>query len=313
MNQEHSLSTVAAVVVTYYPNFERLRTLLTNIEAQVGQIFIIDNGSGNSREIQAISASVKHTQVILCHKNLGLGHAHNLGIRESRIGGMSAVLLLDQDSIPESHMVEELLSELNKLNQTNREIAAVGARYVGTSTGHPSFFVQFRLFRFRKVFCYETKNMRAIPTDMLISSGTLIPISAIDTIGEMDETLFIDHTDTDWFLRAKSRGWDSYGICSACMEHRLGEENLRVWWGRWRYLPIHRPFRYYYIYRNSVLLYQRKYSDLHWKQADLVRLIMMALIFVMLSARRFEILRMISRGIVDGLRGRTGPMELHHH
>ena len=145
---------------------------------------------------------------------------------------------------------------------------------------------------------------------MLISSGCLIPLSAIDTIGEMDEDLFIDHIDTDWFLRAKSLGWRSYGVCDALMEHALGEQTFRVWWGRWRYLPLHQSFRYYYIYRNSLLLYQRKYPDRFWKQADIIRLVMMFLIFSLFGNQKLGNLRMILYGIKDGIAGKTGPLEI---
>ena len=171
------------------------------------------------------------------------------------------VLLLDQDSLPRKNMVEKLVTAFDQLSQTIEKVVAVGSHYKGSRTGHPSFFVQFNWFRFRKCFCNREEDGQIIPADMLISSGCLIPLSAIDTIGEMDEELFIDHVDTDWFLRAKSLGWRSYGVCDALMEHALGEQTLRIWWGRWRYLPLHQPFRYYYIYRNSLLLYRRKYSD----------------------------------------------------
>ena len=96
---------------------------------------------------------------------------------------------------------------LDELNKIKGKVAAVGAHYIGSRTGHPSFFVQFKRFRFRKCFCNHEETGQLIPADMLISSGCLIPLSAIDTIGDMDEELFIDHVDTDWFLRAKSLGW----------------------------------------------------------------------------------------------------------
>ena len=144
----------------------------------------------------------------------------------------------------------------------------------------------------------------------MISSGCLIPLYAIDNIGEMDEDLFIDHIDTDWFLRAKSLGWQSYGVCGALMDHALGEQTLRVWWGRWRYLPLHQPFRYYYIYRNSLLLYRRKYPDRFWKQADIIRLIMMFPIFSLFGNQKLGNLRMTLRGIKDGISGKTGPLEI---
>ena len=96
---------------------------------------------------------------------------------------------------------------------------------------------------------------------MLISSGALFPREALLELGLMDEGLFIDHIDTEWFLRAKDRGWRVFGVCDAVMDHGLGERTVMVWLGRWRYLPVHQPFRYYYIYRNSVLLYRRSYPQ----------------------------------------------------
>ena len=220
------------------------------------------------------------------------------------------VLLLDQDSVPRNNMVEKLLSAFNQLNNVDGKVAAVGAHYTGSRTGHPSFFVQFSRFRFRKCFCNHEEDDQIIPADMLISSGCLIPLAAVDTIGEMDEDLFIDHIDTDWFLRANSLGWRSYGVCDALMEHALGERTFRVWWGRWRYLPLHQPFRYYYIYRNSLLLYRRKYSDRFWKQADIIRLIMMFLIFSFFGNQKLGNLRMTLRGIKDGISGKTGPLDI---
>ena len=146
---------------------------------------------------------------------------------------------------------------------------------------------------------------------MLISSGSLIPISALDTIGEMDEELFIDHIDTEWSLRARSLDWQSYGVCSALMEHRLGEHTFRVWWGRWRYVSIHQPFRYYYIYRNSILLHRRSYADPLWKQADQLRLLLITMFVVLLSNQRLSCIKMIVRGVTDAIRRKTGPINLH--
>jgi rhamnosyltransferase len=302
-------SSVASVTVTYNPDPKILQKQLDQVSTQVGRVFLIDNGSSNAEEIKGIAKSIAHTRVILCHANLGLGHAQNLGIQACRDEGMAMVLLLDQDSVPRTSMVEALLTAFNQLTQANKKVAAVGACYTGSHTGHLSFFVQFKRFRFRKCFCDHTESDQIVPADMLISSGSLIPIPALDTIGEMDEGLFIDHIDTDWFLRAKSFGWQSYGVCDALMEHTLGEQTLRIWWGRWRYLPLHQPFRYYYIYRNSLLLYQRKYPDRLWKQTDIIRLIM-TLLFCLSLNRKWENLRMIFHGLKDGISGSTGPLKI---
>ena len=309
MNHESKVQSVASVIVTYNADPNTLQTLLDRLAPQVTRIFVVDNGSSNAQVINQIAESIDHARAVLCSINLGLGHAHNLGIRACRNEGVDMVLLLDQDSLPRDNMVEKLVTAYYQLSQTSGKVAAVGAHYTGSQTGHPSFFVQFNRFRFRKCFCNRGEDCQIIPADMLISSGCLIPLSAIDTIGEMDEELFIDHVDTDWFLRAKSLGWHSYGVCNAVMEHTLGEQTIRIWLGRWRYLPLHQPFRYYYIYRNSLLLYRRKYPDQFWKQADIIRLVMMFIIFLLFGNKKMGNLLMTLRGIKDGICGKSGPLD----
>ena len=311
MHKKQSSSSVACVTVTFNPNPKTLQRQLAQVSPQVGRVFLIDNGSSNAEEINRIAESIAHVRVILCQTNLGLGHAQNLGIQACRDEGIAMVLLLDQDSIPRNNMVETLLTALNQLTQVGKKVAAVGARYTGSYTGHPSFFVQFKRFHFRKCFCNHAESDQIIPADMLISSGSLIHISALDTIGEMDEELFIDHIDTEWSLRARSLGWQSYGVCNALMEHRLGEHTFRVWWGRWRYVSIHQPFRYYYIYRNSILLHRRSYADPLWKQADQLRLLLITMFVVLLSNQRLSCIKMIVRGVTDAIRRKTGPINLH--
>ena len=134
-------------------------------------------------------------------------------------------------------------------------------------------------------------------------------IQAINTIGGMDEDLFIDHIDTDWFLRALSLGWRSYGICDALMEHSLGEDTRRIWLGRWRYIPVHKPFRYYYIYRNSLLLYKRTYTSARWIQGDLLRLILLFPILSFLGPKGLHNARMMGLGLLHGVVGKTGRLD----
>jgi rhamnosyltransferase len=146
---------------------------------------------------------------------------------------------------------------------------------------------------------------------MLISSGALFGRDALEALGLMDEALFIDHLDTEWFLRAEAAGWHSFGVCDAVMDHGLGERTVRVWLGRWRYLPVHQPFRYYYVYRNSVLLWRRSYPSRRWKHTDMLRLAKMFVVFSLFTGQRLRNLGMMVRGIRDGLKGRTGSLETH--
>ena len=307
MQNTFSKDSIGSVVVTYNPDPAILFHQLDSLKTQVGTIFLVDNGSLNAEDIVKTASSIRSTKLLFCEKNQGLGRAHNIGIQACRDAGHDAVLLLDQDTIPSNDMVSKLLLALNRLTQSSNKTSAVGARFIGNS-GHSSFFVQFSRFRFQKIHCTDSKYSTIIPADMLISSGSLIPMAAVDAIGNMDETLFIDHIDTDWFLRAKSLRWQAYGVCDALMEHRLGEKTLRVWFGRWRNLPIHLPFRYYFIYRNSILLRRRRYTDPNWRRADIIRLILIAVILPLSSNKTLTCFRMILLGITHGLKGKSGPL-----
>jgi len=299
---------VIAVVTTYEPDLETLQRQFVLLAGQVKTLLIIDNGSSNAAGVAALACGHAFAQFTGAPENRGLGWAHNEGLRRALTQGADAVLLLDQDSLPRDGMVAALVRALREQRQAGVRVAAVGARYLGSDRGHSSYFVQFGWLRFRRCFCQPGQSQTEIRADMLISSGALFAREALETLGLMDEGLFIDHLDTEWFLRAGAAGWQSFGVCDAVMDHGLGERTVRVWLGRWRYLPVHQPFRYYYVYRNSVLLWRRAYPSARWKQTDMLRLAKMFLVFSLFTGDRRQNLAMMIRGIRDGLKGRAGQL-----
>ena len=307
-NSQPPRGAVAAVVTTYQPDLQTLEAQFARLDGQVDSLLVIDNGSADSQQVAELVARYSSARFIGATENRGLGWAHNKGMKRALDEGADAVLLLDQDSLPSEGMVDALQAALKKQRQRGVQTAAVGARYLGTDKGHPSYFVQFGRLHFRRCFCSGTSAGRLIRADMLISSGTLFAREALEAVGLMDEGLFIDHLDTEWFLRAGARGWQSFGVCDALMDHGLGDRTVRVWLGRWRYLPVHKPFRYYYVYRNSLLLWRRDYPSRRWKHTDMLRLAKMFFVFAFFTGQRLNNITMMFRGIRDGLSGKTGPL-----
>ena len=296
---------VCAIVVTYNPNIDVLARMLASLSLQVPHIVIVDNGSSNKAAVFALASDVIHMHPL--ERNFGIARAHNQGIERARELDAQAVLLMDQDSVPAHDMVQNLTNSLSTLMAKGERVSAVGACYFGTEEDNESFFVRFGLLRFKRQYCSECEiGETLVPADFLISSGSLIPMSTIDGVGEMDERLFIDHVDTDWFLRAAHSGFQAYGDCRALMEHGLGERTLKIWIGRTRHVPQHRPFRYYYIYRNSILLYRRSYAPLKWVINDVWRLVGIGLLYTIFCAPRYQNFKMMLAGIRDGFLGKTG-------
>ena len=307
-NTQRAHRAVAAVVTTYHPDLQTLEAQFARLDGQIDSLLVIDNGSADSQQVAELVARYPSARFIGATENRGLGWAHNKGLRLALDEGADAVLLLDQDSLPSEDMVRVLYGALTQQREQGAQTAAVGARYLGVDQGHPSYFVQFGRLHFRRCFCSGSSAGRLIRADMLISSGTLFAREALESVGLMEEGLFIDHLDTEWFLRAGARGWQSFGVCDALMDHGLGDRTIRVWLGRWRYLPVHKPFRYYYVYRNSLLLWRRNYPSRRWKHTDMLRLAKMFFVFAFFTGQRLNNLAMMFRGIRDGLSGKTGPL-----
>lgn len=298
------------VIVTYNPDESTLVANLGALFTQVEHVVVVDNDSaGDVGDIIKCLDKEQRNRVSLIRlqQNDGVGSAFNIGIASARKLNAAFVLLMDQDSIAETGMIKQLYDAYWHLRSQGIAVAAVGPRYRNPISGQLSHFVRVDGFRLIRVICHRggSDYPRA---DFLISSGMLIAIPILDKVGGMDEKLFIDHVDTEWCFRAQSRGFSLHGVCNAFMQHTLGDKQIRIWLGRWRNVPYHQSFRYYYIFRNSVLLWKRTYMPLAWKRADVLRILYIFLFFTLFSSNRMANMRMMIRGLWDGFHNRFGKL-----
>jgi len=300
-------ASVCAVIVTYHPQVPDVAACVARLRAGGTGVVVVDNGSGPSTvaALQDMAGSLDAC-VLALGVNAGIGAAQNVGIREAVARGGAFVLLLDQDSLPADDMVERLLMARQRLATTGIRVAAVGPVTVDSRTGASGTFVCFDGIRIGRRACLP--GLSAVEADFLIASGMLIATDVFDDVGGMSEDLFIDHVDTEWCLRARSKGYTMFGVCDARLQHTLGDRVVRVWLGRWRDVSVHSPARHYYVFRNTVLMLRRTPMPFAWKVAQVLRLAQFFVFFGVVGASRVERLRYMVRGIADGLRNRGGAI-----
>ena len=302
-------NTVIAVIVTYIPDHARLQGLLTALASSVDGAVLVDNGSTHFDEPRLVRA---FPSLVLRRlgANTGLAAAQNIGTDVARRLGASYVLFLDQDSVPQENMVLRLRQTLECLTAEGCKVGAVGPRFRSAAAVGDGLSTFLRLGKFwvHRIAC--DSDSVAVECDALISSGSLVPVDVLDDVGGMEEGLFIDQVDTEWWLRARAKGYRLFGACGALLEHRMGEDVHRLWFGRWRNLFRHKPFRYYYIFRNTIALLRRDYVPLVWKLYQLRWLAALFVTFGILGGRNFLELKMMLRGIRDGVRGVSGKLEV---
>lgn len=305
--EDQITSTIAqtyVVVVTFQPDLEVLDRQFSRLATEGMHVIVVDNCSSAQSDVTRIASRYAFDCVPLS-TNEGVASAHNTGIDRARSRQGGYVVFLDQDSIPREGAFKALVRAFLSFAQ-DAKVAAIGSSYTLQAGARGSSFVRFGWFRFKKLYCDDAgEDLQEV--DFLISSGTFIPLSVIDAVGRMQDDLFIDHVDTDWFLRVKSAGYRSYGCCSAALDHALGEHTVTLWFGRWRTVPVHKGFRYFFIFRNSLWLYRQKYAPAQWVSADLVRLLYIFVFSGLLSSSRIENLKWMCKGIKAGFRDISDP------
>jgi rhamnosyltransferase len=291
---------VLAVLVAFQPEPALFKRSIRAVSQQVERVLVVDNG-GASELLAEWHSRPACVELVKMHGNRGVAAAHDAGILRAREHGAWAVLLLDQDSVPEELMVSALSRACRSLMIGGRKVAAVGPRHHEPGSAELSGFPREGFFSFE--ILKPDRFAPPVACDFLISSGMLIPIASWEAVGGMEESLFIDHVDTEWCLRARAGGYPCFGVGDAIMEHQIGRGRRRFWLGRWRTAPMHPPERCYFLARNSVRLWGRPYMTQAWRRHTLVRLIGLMILHGLDPRGGLGCLRAYFFGIMAGLRG----------
>jgi rhamnosyltransferase len=248
---------ICAVITAYHPDIHVLQQLIRAIRQDVSAIVVVDNTPWTAHD--AIPAAVGETAYIPMGENKGISRAFNAGVDWAKSRGHSHVLLMDQDSQPHDGMIERLSDAEDSLLEQGHKVAAVGPKYIDPKYRVIRPFSRTEKWRVRRYQCRGDDGPAFIQSDFVISSGSLVRIAVLDSVGGFDEKLFIDYVDIEWGLRANSLGFASFGVCDAVLKHSLAEEAITFWFLKTWSVPVPKTFRHYYCFRNALLLYRRPY------------------------------------------------------
>jgi rhamnosyltransferase len=299
---------VIAVIVTHRPQIRATRALLDALSPQVDDVVVVDNGSP-PESVSALREATGALGATLLDlgSNRGIGAAQNAGIAWARERDAAFLLLSDQDSIPADDMVARLLAGFARALATGLPVAAVGPITVDRRNGDAVLLFSEQRWGPRRARVSNEEGA-LVPAAFLIASGCLISAEALDAVGVMNEPWFIDHIDLEWGLRARSAGYTLYGVADAYLRHELGDRVQRIP-GRPRDVHIHSAVRNYYMARNTVLLIRSGLMGRHWRWGYAAWITKYTVFYILSVPPRAARARLLGQGLMDGLRGRTGPLK----
>lgn len=242
---------ICAVIVTYHPD-EHLAGRVQAIAAQVRSVVIVDNGSGAETQEQLRILSLPGAyHCILNSANQGIATALNQGLDWAQAQGCAWALTFDQDSGISEGFIASLV-QVYDAYPDKPTIAVIGANYTHAGqnlSGYPASDLTYG----------SGEGWHEVV--MAITSGSLMPLSAYAQIGPFLDTLFIDHVDTEYCLRARSKGFHILVTDAPLMEHSVGRLTPRHILGRQVWTFNYSPLRWYYRTRNHIYLLRRYLSQ----------------------------------------------------
>lgn len=297
---------LAGVVVTYYPDLQRLEATLARLGPELTPLVVVDN-SDDPDVARAVESCCREAGALLLamKSNIGIAAAQNWGIRESLQRNATHVLFLDDDSELTAGAPTALLAAFDSLRVTRPNVVAMGPRVKDRRTGE---FLTFA-WRGRHIRQLRTADDHDDFTDsaFLLGSGAVVVAEAFETVGLFREEYFIDHVDKEWGLRAGASGFASVVTSSVTLLHSLGDTPDRDASGSAALYTHRSPVRDYYLTRNAFLLFR----DLDLPR---IRFVGMFRLLAEQSVRKVAHpvhpgqRRAVLRGVADGLRGRSGPL-----
>jgi rhamnosyltransferase len=297
----------ASITVTFHPAPTLLLRQLQSLPDDWLRL-VVDNGTSDKEwEVITVAiADLPNVKVLRLGANLGLAAAQNRGMQYlAAQGHCTNVLLLDQDSEPLLGAVNALANAHSTLVASGYPVGAVGPLLCDPTSGVQHGFHRVASWYWTRIV---PVGGAPVPCESLNGSGTFMALDLALSLGGMDESLFIDHIDTDWSFRLLAAGHQLYGVPSASFLHRMGDRTTRLWLFGWRVWPVRSPHRHRYLFRNAVLLLRRPYVPRIWKVWAVAKLGLTVTVFAFMGPQRVEQVSSMMAGIWDGIRGQSGAL-----
>ena len=233
---------IAAGIVLYNPDLQRLEENITAIIGQVSNLILIDNNSDNIAGIQRIQSKYSNSLLVRNTKNEGIAFALNQIVKE--VNKLKAVwaITLDQDSVAPGNMVSEYVKYIDK-KDVGLITCLIDDRNVGrakTDTGVIEPITE---------------------VNSCITSGSMLNVNTAFKVGGFDERFFIDIVDFDFCKRIRLSGYKILRVNAVSLLHEVGHSTKKRFLGKEIVVFNHSPLRNYYRTRNRIL-YGRKYGEL---------------------------------------------------
>ncbi len=234
----------AALVVTYYPDKDVFENIF-NIQNQIENLVVIDNSNIPTSLPKELKGNILRN-----YNSGGLAGGINKGIKYllKKFPDIEGIFIFDQDTnIPENY-INFMINFKKSVNDPKVLIYAPNFYDINSKTF--ASFIKFGKYSLKKYNCSKGKII--FPT-LVITSGILLDVKAIEKVGYFNENYLIDQIDNEYCIRLWKSGFKVAVNCDITIYHSIGNRESK----KFLFLNIkpnnHNSFRRFLIIRNSLL------------------------------------------------------------
>lgn len=201
------------------------------------RILVIDNGTGTGAAT-ILEAEFPLIQTITLDDNHGWAGGNNVGIAWAQSQHAAAACLLNNDTLAPARALRAMLDALDQFGPC--------LLHPAIDYGDPSEGAQLDPSQ-DATYQPLADHPSLYPLNFAYGACLMIPLSVINQIGNFDERFFLQLEETDFFLRARKATIPAFCLTTARIIHFESRSfGARI-----------TPKKLYYIFRNSLLLWEK--------------------------------------------------------
>ncbi|WGS52456.1 glycosyltransferase family 2 protein [Paraburkholderia sp. D15] len=305
------MTTLGALIVLFHPSDAQLaRAVALRDACDAGDacdhLLVVDNSPQPDARAAAL---LKEAGIAVLHhgNRHGIAGAFNCGLQALFEQGADAVALFDQDSETPADYFPVMRARCSSIG---RHAYLLGPRIFDENDQR--FLPELATSGLAVERLNVSAGVALQRCAFLISSGCVISREAFAALGRFDESLFIDHVDTEYCLRALWRNVPLYVVPTLVLSHRIGARR-RHRFGPFELTTMNHPaFRRYYSARNAMQLALQ--YGLRLPVAVVPNLLTVWQIVQIVLAERNKRIKLtaIALGVWDGLFANMGSLDGTH-
>lgn len=260
-------------------------------------IVVVDNGS-RPEVFARIRSELPDIDVIRSEVNLGFAEGNNLGLRHALGCGADYVLVINNDTIVDPHMIARLVG----VAEQHPDAGLIGPVIYYLDRPQEVWFAGYRfahgIYMLRRGLHLEPPIRPVEEVDFVSGCGVLIRPSLLKTVGLFSNEYFMYYEDLDLCFRAKTAGWRILCVTDATMWHAVSSSTGGP----------DSPAKQYYQVRSSLVFYRKHSRGVKRLLNVLLRLghALYSLSSAVLRGRlKLDAVAMFIKGLLDGWRQPT--------